>query len=154
MQKTNLSRCSPLTAYCLLRLRVALSLLLIFAPVLSGCIRAKRMPNLARVFADARVRTGKRPLIVIPGILGSQLVNSKTGEVVWPSAFRSSDDGLSLPVSPDLARNRDSLSARKIIDTARLAKLAPEVYIYHALLVALKEYGGYKEGDWNNPGAD
>ncbi|HYJ46743.1 MAG TPA: hypothetical protein VEV81_09030 [Pyrinomonadaceae bacterium] len=91
---------------------------------------------------------------MIPGVLGSELVNYETGEVVWPSAFRSSQDGLSLPVSPDLEHNYDNLVARKIINTARLAKLAPEVYVYHDLLDALKKYGGYREGDWNNPGAD
>ena len=131
-----------------------LSLLITLSLVLSGCISARRKPNLERIFRDARASTGKRPLIVIPGVLGSQLVNYETGEVVWPSAFRSSDDGLSLPVSPNLARNVDNLVARKIVDTARLAKLAPEVYVYHEMLVALKNYGGYKEGDWNNPGAD
>jgi pimeloyl-ACP methyl ester carboxylesterase len=130
------------------------SLLITFLWPLSGCIGARRKPNLERIFADARARTGKRPLIVIPGVLGSQLINYETGEVVWPSAFRSSDDGLSLPVSPNLARNLDNLVARKIVDTARLAKLAPEVYVYHEMLVALRSYGGYKEGDWNNPGAD
>src|SRR5947209_13562074 len=161
MQKKSLSRRLPSIAYCFLpsafslsRLRAALSLLLVFTPVLSGCIRAKRTPNLARVFAGARERVGKRPLIVIPGILGSQLVNSKTGEVVWPSAFRSSDDGLSLPISRDLERNRDNLVPKKIVDTARLAKLIPEVYVYHELLLALKNYGGYREGDWDNPGTD
>lgn len=137
-----------------IHLRIAISLLLVFTSLLTSCIFPRRKPNLERIFADARARSGKRPLIVIPGVLGSQLVNEKTGEVVWPSAFRSSDDGLSLPVSTDLARNRDNLVARKIVDTARLAKLAPEVYVYHTLLVALKEYGGYREGDWNNPGAD
>jgi hypothetical protein len=130
-------------------------LLAAFVLPLSGCLpTARRKPNLERIFAEARTRTGKRPLIVIPGVLGSQLVNYETGEVVWPSAFRSSDDGLSLPVSPDLAGNKDNLVARKIVDTARLAKLAPEVYVYHELLVALKNYGGYREGDWNNPGAN
>lgn len=121
--------------------------------LLSGC-GARRTPNLERVFADARSRTGKRPLIVIPGILGSQLINYETGEIVWPSAFRSSDDGLSLPLTPDLRANRDNLVARKIVDTLRLSRLVPEVYIYHDLLEALKSYGGYKEGDWNNPGPD
>lgn len=128
-------------------------LITLFSP-LSGCISARRKPNLERIFRDSRTQTGKRPLIVIPGVLGSQLVNYETGEVVWPSAFRSSDDGLSLPVTPNLTRNVDNLVARKIVDTARLAKLAPEVYVYHELLVALKNYGGYREGDWNNPGAD
>ncbi len=157
MQKTNPPHRSQFSAFRFPPssfLRVFLSLLVTLAPVLSGCISARRKPNLERIFRDARARTGKRPLIVIPGVLGSQLVNYETGEVVWPSAFRSSDDGLSLPVTPNLARNVDNLVARKIVDTARLAKLAPEVYVYHELLVALKNYGGYREGDWNNPGAD
>jgi pimeloyl-ACP methyl ester carboxylesterase len=137
------------------RLIVHFLLVLIFVLPLAGCIGgARRKPDLERIFMDARKRTGKRPLIVIPGVLGSQLVNYETNEVVWPSAFRSSDDGLSLPVSPNLAGNRDNLVARKIVDTARLARLAPEVYVYHELLVALSRYGGYREGDWNNPSAD
>jgi pimeloyl-ACP methyl ester carboxylesterase len=143
MRKT---RTFYLIAHCLL-------FITFFLPS-SGCISARRKPDLERIFAQARTRTGKRPLIVIPGVLGSQLVNYETGEVVWPSAFRSSDDGLSLPVSPNLLSNQDNLVARKIVDTARLAKLAPEVYVYHELLVALKNYGGYREGDWSNPGAD
>lgn len=124
-----------------------------------GC-GARRTPDLKRVFAEARTRTGKRPLIVIPGILGSQLVNKKTGEIVWPSAFRSANDGLSLPVSPRLAENRDNLVAEKIVDTAKLfntvrfARLVPEVYVYRELLQALNDYGGYREGDWENPGAN
>ena len=121
--------------------------------LLVGC-GARRTPNLERIFAEARVRTGKRPIIVIPGILGSQLVNYETGEVAWPSVFRAVNDGLALPVTPNLAENRDNLVARKIIDTARLARLTPEVYVYHELLVALRQYAGYAEGDWSNPGPD
>jgi pimeloyl-ACP methyl ester carboxylesterase len=128
--------------------------LLLFAFCLLASCGARRTPNLERIFAEARSRTGKRPLIVIPGILGSQLINYETGEIVWPSAFRSSDDGLSLPLSPELSANKDNLVARKIVDTLRLSRLVPEVYIYHDLLEALKRYGGYKEGDWNNPGTD
>lgn len=135
---------------------LALCLLLSGAPLLlfMRACGPTRTPNLERIFAEARSRTGKRPLIIIPGILGSQLINYETGEVVWPSAFRSSDDGLSLPISPDLSRNHDNLVARKIVNTLRLSRLVPEVYIYHDLLEALKRYGGYKEGDWNNPGSD
>ena len=135
--------------------RALIALLLALSPVLQGCIGgARRRPNLERIFAEARARAGKRPLIVIPGVLGSQLVNYETSEVVWPSLFRSSDDGLSLPVTPDLERNRDNLVPRKIVDTARLARLTPEVYIYHELLEALRKYGGYREGDWSDPGPE
>ena len=118
---------------------------------LAGCISAKRTPNLDRIFREARSRTGKRPIIVIPGVLGSQLINSKTGEMVWPSLFRSADG---LPMSPDLAANRDDLIPGKIVETVRFAKVLPEVYVYRDLLEALRKYGGYREGDWNNPGVD
>jgi len=115
-----------------------------------GC-GARRTPNLARIFESARERRGKRPLIIIPGILGSQIINRRTGEVVWPSVFRSDVDGLSLPTTPDLQANRDDLEASKIVDVAKLAKLAPEVYVYHYLLRALTDFGGYREGDWESP---
>ncbi|HEV7892477.1 MAG TPA: hypothetical protein VGP08_17830 [Pyrinomonadaceae bacterium] len=121
-----------------------------FSILFVGC-GARRTPNLARIFESARERRGKQPLIVIPGILGSQIVNRGTGEVVWPSVFRSDVDGLSLPTTPDLPANGDALGAAKIVDVAKLAKLAPEVYVYHYLLRALTDFGGYREGDWENP---
>lgn len=91
-------------------------------------------------------------MIVIPGILGTELINSKTGETVWPSAFRTSQEGL--PISPDLASNHDDLVPGKIIETVKLARVLPEVYVYRDLLVALRRYAGYRDGDWTNPGAD
>jgi pimeloyl-ACP methyl ester carboxylesterase len=122
--------------------------------LLSGACGPRRTPDLARIFTAARERKGKPPLVVVPGILGSRLVNRKTGEVVWPVAFRSDTDGLGLPISPDLAANTDDLVAERIVETARLAKLAPEVYVYNQLLDALRAYGGYRDGDWQNPGPD
>jgi pimeloyl-ACP methyl ester carboxylesterase len=120
--------------------------------VSGACISARRTPNLEHIFASARSKTGKRPVIVIPGILGSELINSKTGETVWPSAFRTSQEGL--PISPDLAANRDDLVPGKIVETVRLARLLPEVYVYRDLLEALRRYAGYHDGDWENPGPD
>lgn len=121
-----------------------------FGILFSGC-GARRTPDLGRIFAGVRERKGKRPVIVIPGILGSSIVNRKTGEVVWPSVFRSDVDGLSLPATPDLVNNHDGLVAARIVEAAKLAKIAPEVYVYHHLLRALEDYGGYREGDWANP---
>ncbi len=129
---------------------ILLSLLCAF---LSGC-GARRTPDLARIFAAAQARKGKPPVIIIPGILGSRMVNRKTGEVVWPSAFRSDVDGLGLPISPDLVANRDDLVPERIIETAKLAKFAPDVYVYYELLKALRTYGGYRDGDWDNPGPE
>lgn len=120
--------------------------------VSSSCISAHHTPNLEQIFASARARSGKRPVIVIPGILGTELINSKTGETVWPSAFRTSHDGL--PINPDLEANRDDLVPGKILETVRLARILPEVYVYRDLLEALRHYAGYREGNWENPGLD
>lgn len=121
--------------------------------VQTGCLAPKRQPNLERIFAQARERKGKRPIVIIPGILGSELVNRKTGKIVWPSGFRSPSRDLALPISPDLAANRDDLYARNVLLSLRFAGLS-EVNVYRPLFSALQQYGGYEEGDWNNPGAD
>jgi pimeloyl-ACP methyl ester carboxylesterase len=117
--------------------------------VSNACISARRTPNLEHIFASARTRTGKRPVIVIPGILGTELINSKTGETIWPSPFRTAQDGL--PISPNLETNRDDLIPGKILETVRLARILPEVYVYRDLLESLRRYAGYREGSWENP---
>lgn len=127
-------------------------LLLLLSLTSAGCISAHKTPNLERIFASARARTGKRPVIIIPGILGSELINSKTGQKVWPSVFRTPDDGL--PMMPDLSANRDDLVPGKIVETVRLARILPEVYVYRDLLEALRQFAGYHDGDWDNPGPE
>ena len=57
-------------------------------------------------------------------------------------------------MSPDLASNRDDLVPGKIIETVKLARVLPEVYVYRDLLEALRRYAGYRHGDWENPTAD
>ncbi len=57
-------------------------------------------------------------------------------------------------MNPNLSANRDDLVPGKIIETVRLARVLPEVYVYRDLLEALRHYAGYREGDWNNPGSD
>ena len=133
------------------RLAGVASILLLASLVLSGCISPKTTPNLERIFAEARLKTGKRPVIIIPGILGSQLINSKTGEMIWPSVLRSPDERSTLPMTPNLAANRDDVVPKGIVETVRLARVLPEVYVYRDLLDALRHYGGYREGDWTNP---
>jgi pimeloyl-ACP methyl ester carboxylesterase len=132
--------------------RNLLLVLVTLSLVSTGCISARRTPNLEHIFASARTRTGKRPVIVIPGILGSELINSKTGQTIWPSALRTSNEGL--PINPNLETNRDELVPGKILETVRFAKILPEVYVYRDLLEALRRYAGYRETDWDNPGVD
>lgn len=57
-------------------------------------------------------------------------------------------------MTPDLSSNRDDLVAGKIVETLRLGKILPEVHVYRDLLQSLREFAGYHEGDWSNPGAE
>ena len=96
--------------------------------------------------------TGKNPVIIIPGVTGSDLVNPKTGKKVWFSTRRDKDDDLRLPMtSALLARNRDGLQSKDIIRKVELTVL-PDVQVYQTLIDALKTRG-YTEGDWNKPQA-
>jgi pimeloyl-ACP methyl ester carboxylesterase len=92
--------------------------------------------------------TGKTPVIIIPGLTGSDLVNSKTGEEVWFRSRRSKDDDIRLPISPILARNRDNLVTKDIIRSVKLLKIVPETEIYERLVVSL-ETRGYREARWD-----
>src|SRR6187431_1517837 len=96
--------------------------------------------------------TGKDPVIIIPGVTGSQLVNPRTGKSVWFSVKRDKDDDLRLPMtSPLLPRNRDGLVATDIIREVKL-KVLPDVEVYQSLIDALTARG-YKEATWDKPEA-
>src|SRR5688572_5949446 len=94
-------------------------------------------------------RSGKPPVIIIPGFTGSDLVNSKTGEVVWFKARRAKDDDLRLPISTNLAGNRDDLVTKDIIRKVEFFKVLPEIEVYERLINALQTRGGYREASWN-----
>jgi Predicted acetyltransferases and hydrolases with the alpha/beta hydrolase fold len=93
---------------------------------------------------------GKNPVIVIPGLTGSELVSTKNGAVVWFNVRRSRTDDLSLPISPNIAANHDSLVPRDILRSVKIGIL-PKTDAYEGLLTALETRGGYKEGKWDNP---
>lgn len=102
----------------------------------------------------ATVKTGKAPIIIVPGLTGSELINKKTGDVVWFQRHRAKDDDLRLPISPVLSRNRDNLVAGDIIRNVKFLKFLPETEIYDKLIDSLESRGGYKEGQWNAPPKD
>lgn len=95
---------------------------------------------------------GKPPVIIIPGISGSELVLPKTKDKAWFSIKRLKADDLRLPMaSPVLARNRDTLKAGDIIREVEL-RVLPDVEVYKNLLEALKARG-YTEATFDNPRA-
>jgi pimeloyl-ACP methyl ester carboxylesterase len=96
-------------------------------------------------------RKGKNPVIVIPGIMGSKLVNSKTEEVVWVRLSEAKADDLRLPVSPNLSANRDDLVATDIVDRYKIVKFLPGISVYSDLIKFLEEKAGYRRGNWDIP---
>lgn len=108
-------------------------------------ISALLLLSFAAAFAQ-----GKPPVIIIPGLTGSELVSSKNGSVVWFKVYRSRTDDLSLPISPNLTANRDSLRPRDILRSVKIGIL-PRTDAYEGLINALQERGGYKEASWDNP---
>lgn len=104
--------------------------------------------------ATAAASTGKAPIIIIPGLTGSDLYNRETGEEVWFRARRSKVDDIRLPISPNLSRNKDDLVTRDVIRSVKFLKILPETEIYERLIDALEKRGGYKEGKWNAPPSD
>jgi pimeloyl-ACP methyl ester carboxylesterase len=99
--------------------------------------------------ATASPAAGKEPIIIIPGLTGSNLVNSKTGEEVWYNSHRSREDDLRLPISGNIAQNHDNLVAKDIIRSVKFLKFLPETEIYERLIDALQTRGGYREARWN-----
>lgn len=101
----------------------------------------------------AEIVKGKAPIIIIPGLTGSELVNSKNQEIVWFRPGRAKEDDLRLPISPVLTRNRDNLQVRDVIREVEFVKFLPEIEIYQKLIDALEKRGGYTEGKWDAPTA-
>ena len=105
-------------------------------------------------FSQAETVRGKIPVILIPGITGSELVNRETSKPVW-FRFDSGDepDDLRLPLSPNLKQNTDSLIARDILRKVKfpgILKVLPKYGVYEDAVEALKARG-YTETDWEKP---
>ena len=102
--------------------------------------------------------TGKHPLIIIPGISGSQIISTKTNKPVWFTFnfSRDEEDDLRLPMSTNFRQDTDTLTAGDIIREVKLPgilKVLPEIGVYGDALKAIEDKG-YTEGDWNNPKAE
>lgn len=98
------------------------------------------------------VTTGKPPVIIIPGLIGSELVNKSTGETVWFNIQRSKTDDLRLPISMNLRANKDDLEPGDIIRNIKYLKFLPETEIYQNIASSLVLPGAYREGNWDTPG--
>jgi pimeloyl-ACP methyl ester carboxylesterase len=113
--------------------------------------KAEKAAASATLAALPQLPKGKLPVIIIPGIIGSELVNKDTNDVVWFGLRRSTTDDLRLPISTNIAGNRDNLVPRDILRSVKLFAFLPETEIYERLTNTLEATGGYKEGKWDAP---
>jgi pimeloyl-ACP methyl ester carboxylesterase len=95
---------------------------------------------------------GRLPVILIPGLIGSELVNKSNNDKVWFDLNRAKDDDLRLPISPNLKANRDKLVPVDIVREIQLIKFTPKVEVYQKLIESLLT-DGFTEGKIDFPEA-
>jgi len=96
---------------------------------------------------------GKYPLILIPGLTGSELVNERTGDKIWFRAIKSGSEDLRLPISVNIEKVRDDIIPGDIIRTIKIGPLSV-TDVYGGFIKAMEVRGGYKEEKWETPSAE
>ncbi len=96
---------------------------------------------------------GKNPLILIPGLSGSELVDKKTGEKIWFRAIKAKSEDLRLPLSINIDRVKDNIVPG---DVLRNVKIGPVTVtdVYGGFIRAMEMRGGYTEEKWDAPSED
>ncbi|MBX7055650.1 MAG: hypothetical protein K1X36_11905 [Pyrinomonadaceae bacterium] len=92
----------------------------------------------------------KLPVIIVPGLTGSELINKRTNEVVWFKAPRSKDDDLRMPVTANVLRSRDDLVRGDILRSVKVG-IFPRIDVYGGLVETLIAKAGYHEESWQSP---
>ena len=96
---------------------------------------------------------GKNPLILIPGMTGSELRHKDTSERIWFKAFKSKAEDLRLPVVADPTKMHDDLIATDVMRNVKIA-LLPIYDVYGDFINAMEMRGGYHEENWDTPTAN
>lgn len=110
------------------------------------CACVAPRPDLARLYQGAGGAAAQPPVVVIHGVLGARLVDSASGEEIWPGgvvgALWSDHGRLALPLDPVTAEPApDRLRAAGIFDA-----LAGRDF-YGAILSTLERAGGYRRAE-------
>jgi len=121
--------------------RLGLILGLIMTASLAGCVASK--PDLTRLYSSLAETPKEYPLIVIPGIMGSRLIDPETEQELWPGSLfslltGSRFDELALPV----AAGSHWGPARPLAPGALFFDMAGQDF-YQKLVQTLNGPGGY-----------
>jgi pimeloyl-ACP methyl ester carboxylesterase len=105
------------------------------------------------VVAVSAAAQDRNPVILIPGLTGSELRDKKTGERVWFKTRRSRSEDLRLPLSLDITKMGDGLEATDVLRNVKIGPF-PVTDVYGGFIKAMEQRGGYREENWDNPGDD
>lgn len=100
--------------------------------------------------AYAAFAQGKNPVILIPGLSGSELRHKVTNERIWFRAFKSKSEDLRLPINADLSKNYDDLVPGDVLREVKLG-VFPVTDVYGGFIKAMEVRGGYHEEKWDAP---
>ncbi len=105
------------------------------------------------ILSSEAIGQGKNPMILIPGLTGSELRNKDTNERIWFRALKPKSEDLRLPVIADFRNSRDDLVRGDIIRDVKVT-IFPITDIYGDFIKVMKERGGYFEEKWDQPSED
>ena len=138
--------------------RKKVTLLLLCLSLLSGCFSAEPRADIAYIYNRAAMseESGRNPVIVIPGILGSRLVDTIEGDAIWGSfrgtfADPATAEGLRKVAMPlligddinDVTTNAEAVGVLGRIEVSLLS-LPIELNAYYNILKTLG-IGGFRD---------
>ncbi len=132
-----------------MRIRRLITLLAAAAAVLGGCAAPTLRPDLERLYASATGDARQPPVILIPGIMGSRIINENGDELwigsLWRAVFSSYDD-LALDIDPEtLLPKANGTVVGGITD-----EFAGRDF-YASIIRTLESAGGYRPGTPGQP---
>ncbi len=128
--------------------------------IVAGCAAEPSLPDLGRIYSEvsaANTGVDRRPLITVPGTLGSRLRDRETGRVVWGGGSRglSADPEdpveaalIALPILPEdvpLSALRDGVEPFGLVETVtpEVLGIPLDVDVYAGALQTLSA-GGFR----------
>jgi pimeloyl-ACP methyl ester carboxylesterase len=117
-------------------------LILLLLMLLPGCVSVSPKPDLALLYRSSHLNDNASPIIIIPGLMGSTLVNEK-GEEVWPK----SAGNLAFSRFDDLAGDigHDGIVPGRLFDSMA------GIDFYATLQRTLEKVGHYEKSQAGNP---
>lgn len=96
---------------------------------------------------------GNPPVILIPGIAGSELRHRVTNERVWFKTVKSRSEDIRLPLQSDPTAMHDDLIPTDVIRGVKVGPITVSD-IYGEFITAMSVRGGYHEEKWSAPSSN